>query len=196
MNTKSQGVGLAANKDSIAVLDENGNVAVFNNKGELQWKKEFNTPFRNSPLLANNTLYLLSSSNDLWALEAKTGKEKWHYKTTESQTLLQGMGSPAVANDVLVVPFSTGEIIGFVATTGSLLWSQDLIGEKIFSAIAQLSQMTASPVIERGIVYLVGHNGKTLAVNLKTGESLWQLPRGGQNTPLISGNALDRKSVV
>ena len=62
--------------------------------------------------------------------------------------------------------------------------------EKVFSAIAQLSQMTASPVIEKVIVYLVGHNGKTLAVNLKTGESLWQLPRGGQNTPLINGNAL------
>ncbi|MBR6231980.1 MAG: PQQ-binding-like beta-propeller repeat protein [Alphaproteobacteria bacterium] len=190
LDTESQGVGLTANKNSIATLDENGNVAMFNNKGELQWKKEFKTPFRNSPLLINNTLYLLSSSNDLWVLDAKTGKEKWHYKTTESQTLLQGMGSPAIANDVIIVPFSTGEIVGFGATTGTLLWSQDLVGEKVFNAIAQLSQMTASPVIENGIVYLVGHSGKTLAVNLKTGESLWKIPRGGQNTPLVNGNAL------
>ena len=190
LETKAQGVGLTATKNSIIVLDENGTVASFNNEGKLQWKKEFKTPFRNYPVLANNSLYLLSSGNDLWVLETKTGKEKWHYKTTETQTLLQGMGSPAVSNDVLVVPFSTGEIIGFGATTGTLLWSQDLVGEKVFSALAQLSQMTASPVIENGIVYLVGHNGKTLAVNLKTGESLWQFPRGGQNTPLISGNAL------
>lgn len=190
LETKAQGVGLAADKNSVTVLDENGTVAVFDNKGELKWKKEFKTPFRNAPLLVNNTLYLLSSGNDLWVLETKTGKEKWHYKTTEPQTLLQGMGNLAVANDVLVVPFSTGEIVGFGATTGTLLWSQDLVGEKVFNAIAQLSQMVASPVIENGIVYLVGHSGKTLAVNIKTGESLWQLPRGGQNTPLISGNAL------
>ena len=190
LGTKAQGVGLISNKNFIIAIDENGTVATFDTSGKLQWKKEFKKPFRNAPLLTNSTLYLLSSTNDLWVLETKTGKEKWHYKTTEPQTLLQGMGTPAIANDILVVPFSTGEIVGFGATTGSLLWSQDLVGEKVFSAIAQLSQMTASPVIENGIVYLVGHNGKTLAVNLKTGESLWQLPRGGQNTPLINGNAL------
>ena len=189
LGTKAQGVGLTANKNFIFALDENGTIAAFDNEGKLQWKKEFKTPFRSAPLLKENTLYLLSSGNDLWVLDTKTGKEKWHYKTVESLTLLQGMGRPAVAEDVLVVPFSTGEIIGFGATTGTLLWSQDLVGEKVFNAIAQLSQMTASPVIENGIVYLVGH-GKTLAVNLKTGESVWKLPRGGQNTPLISGNAL------
>ena len=100
------------------------------------------------------------------------------------------MGRPALANGILVVPFSSGEVVGFNADTGVLLWSQDLVGQKAFDAVASLSQMSASPVIENGIVYLVGHAGKTMAVNLKTGESLWQLERGGKTTPFISGNAL------
>lgn len=101
------------------------------------------------------------------------------------------MGRPALANNTVVVPFSSGEVIAFDATTGVLLWTQDLVGKKAFDAVAGLTQMRASPVIEEnGIVYLVGHGGQTMAVNLKTGESLWQLDRGGKTTPLVSGNAL------
>ena len=137
-----------------------------------------------------NTLYLLSVNNDLWVLNAKTGDEKWRYKTTAPLTLLQGMGRPALSNDILVVPFLSGEAVAFDADSGTLLWIQDLVGEKAFDAVAGLTQMSASPVIENGIVYLVGHGGKTMAINLKTGESLWQLARGGKTTPLISGNAL------
>ena len=188
--TKAQGVGLVANKNFVIFIDENGTVKAFDTKGKELWKKEFKTAFRNAPLLTDNSIYLLSFSNDLWVLNIKNGKEKWHYKTTATQTLLQSMGRPALANGILVVPFSSGEVVGFNADTGVLLWSQDLVGQKAFDAVASLSQMSASPVIENGIVYLVGHAGKTMAVNLKTGESLWQLERGGKTTPFISGNAL------
>ena len=157
MGIKRQGVGLTADKNLVIAVDENGTINCFDTKGKMLWKKEFNTPFRSSPLLFNNNLYLLSSNNDLFVLNAKTGKENWHYKTATPLTLLQGMGRPALSNNILVVPFSTGEVIGFDALTGILLWSQDLVGQKAFDAVAGLAQMTASPVIENGLVYLVGH---------------------------------------
>ena len=188
--TNYRGVGLAANKKSIIAIDENGTIRAWDPKGKELWKKEFKTTFRNAPLLTEESAYLLSSDNDLWVLNVQNGKEKWHYKTTAPQTLLQSMARPALANGVLVVPFSNGEVIGFDAKTGVLLWSQDLVGQKMFDAIANLTQMSAAPVIENNVVYLVGHGGKTMAVHLKTGESLWQLNRGGKMTPLISGNAL------
>lgn len=190
LGTKTQGVGLTASKNLVIAVSENGIVKAFDTKGKELWKKEFHVPFRNAPLLNGETIYLLSANNDLWVLNAKNGKEKWHYKTTAPLTLLQGMGRPALSNDILVVPFSSGEAVAFDANSGVLLWSQDLVGVKAFDAVAGLTQMSASPVIENGIVYLVGHGGKTMAVNLKTGESLWQVDRGGQTTPLISGNAL------
>ena len=175
LGTKAQGVGLTANKKQIIAVDEHGIVKAFDIEGKELWKKEFKTAFRNSPLMTNESVYLLSLDNNFWVLNAKTGKEKWHYKTTENQTLLRGMGSPSLANNVVVVPFSSGEVIAFDSTTGVLLWSQDLVGKKAFDAVADLTQMSASPVVDNGIVCLVGHGGKTMAVNLKTGESLWQL---------------------
>ena len=188
--TKTQGTGLTADKNTVVTVSENGEVAVFDTKGKNLWKKEFKTPFRNAPLLTEESLYLLSFNNDLWVLNAKTGAEKWRYKTNAPLTLLQGMGRPALSDDVLVVPFSTGEVVAFNAKTGVLLWVQDLVGEKVFDAVAGITQMSASPVIENGLVYLIGHGGKTMAVNLKTGESLWQIAKGGKTTPLVSGNAL------
>ena len=190
MGTNAQGVGLSANQKYIVAITENGTVKSFDTTGKELWKKEFNTAFRNTPLLTDNSIYLLSFSNDLWVLNTKNGQERWHYKTTAMQTLLRKMGRPALAEGVLVVPFSSGEVIAFDASSGILLWSQDLVGQKTFNAIASLAQMSASPVIENGLVYLVGHGGKTIAVKLKTGETLWQLDRGGNTTPLISGNAL------
>ncbi|MBO7483831.1 MAG: PQQ-like beta-propeller repeat protein [Alphaproteobacteria bacterium] len=189
-NLKGVGVGLTASPQLVVSVNEYGTVIAFDPKGKKIWQRELNTPFRNSPLLADGNLYLLSSGNDFLVLDVKTGNQKWHYKTNGSQTLLQGMGRPAVGDRVVVVPFSTGEVVAFDAQNGTLLWSQDLVGKKVFDAIASLPQMNASPVIEDGIVYLVGHGEQTMAVHLKTGESLWRLPRGGKTTPFVNGNAL------
>jgi glucose dehydrogenase len=51
-----------------------------------KWVKHFDTPsdLEVMPLLANGVMYV-SSGNELYALDAVTGREIWHYRATGSR---------------------------------------------------------------------------------------------------------------
>jgi len=190
LDSEEVGQAITSKNGAVYILTAMGTLIKVDSKGKELWKKKFNTPFRNDPVLYKDIIYLLSASNDLWALDTKDGKEVWHYKTTTPTTTLWKMGRPAVNNNTLIVPFSNGIVMAFQAQTGAFLWETDMIGAKAFNQISQISQMTASPVIEENTLYLVGHADITKALNLKSGEEIWTLPIGGNTTPFINGNTL------
>ena len=57
-------------------------------------------------------------SGTLWALNAQTGTEIWHYGTASGET-----SSPAVANGVVYIGSDGYSVSALKASTGSLLWT-------------------------------------------------------------------------
>ena len=184
------GLALVKNDSLLIALSLKGKVFALNTKGEILWQKDLKAPFRNVPVLEKNSLYLVSANNDVWVLNTKKGQEKWHYKTDAPTTFLQQMGTPAISQNVIIVPFSSGLVVAFDKTTGSYLWEEDMSGNKAFDRISTIAQMTASPVIDGQNVYLVGHADKTGAYRLSDGHEIWNITHGGQLTPVISGNTI------
>ncbi len=182
------GVGFAKDNDRLIALSQNGKVVAIDFNGKILWQKDLKAPFRNNPTIHENNIYLLSANNDVWALNIDNGKENWHYKTEAPMTFLQQMGSPAIDGDRLIVPFSSGSVIAFDKNTGAYLWEQDMTGAKAFNHISNITQMTASPVIDDDTAYLVGHANRSAAFDLIDGEEIWSLPYGGQLTPIVNGN--------
>lgn len=183
-------LSLTTNGEKIVALSPKGKVFVMAKDGKLLWQKDYAVPFRNTPVLDKDSLYLLSATNDLWVLGLKEGKEQWHYKTTLPATSWWKMASPALGKEVLVVPFSNGAVMAFHPKNGSFLWQEDMFGTKAFNQFDQMTQMIASPVMKDSVVYLVGHNDVSKALDLKTGEKIWEIPVGGETTPLVYGNTL------
>ena len=184
------GLALVKRDSLLVALSPKGKMVAINTKGEILWQKDLKAPFRNTPILEKNNLYLVSANNDVWVLDTKKGQEKWHYKTDAPTTFLQQMGTPAVSQNIIVVSFSSGLVVAFDKNTGSYLWEEDMNGSKVFDHISTIAQMTASPVIDGSTVYLVGHADKTGAFNLANGKEIWSITYGGQLTPVISGNAI------
>lgn len=91
------------------------------------------------------------------ALNAKTGKEIWHF-ATEGKTF----STPAVSKDRLVVGSSDGNIYCLSLKNGSLLWKFKC--EK---------SVLASPVIMDNIAYCGSSDHKFRAINIKNGHLVW-----------------------
>src|SRR6266487_2089478 len=70
-------------------------------------------------LIANNTAYFGSTDGNLYAVNATTGKEKWHFST--GQTIL---GSPVLANGVLYFGSDDGNLYAVNPANGAKLWSK------------------------------------------------------------------------
>lgn len=183
-------IGLTSDGKQLYAVNGNGMVYAIDLTGKIVWEHDTNAILRSAPTVSNGFVYIVSGNNELFALRATDGSEAWRYKNMATDTNLFGMGQPAVRDNIIVVPFSSGEIVAFDAKSGMILWSDTLLSYRTFNQINDLSHVLASPVIEGNTVYLIGNAKKTGAYHLKTGAVQFVQNIGGQNTPVINGNAL------
>ena len=87
----------------------------------------------------------------------------------------------------MVVGFSSGELNALRAENGRTVWSDALARTGRSTAMAALSDIDASPVIDRGRVYAIGHGGRMAALELATGQRVWERNFAGTSTPWVAG---------
>ena len=158
--------------------------------GNRVWEKKLTEPVRGAPTIANGRIYLVSQNNTVRALSATDGNEIWSFRGVPEMGNLLSSNNPAVAAVVVVVPFTSGEVVALDEKNGQPLWNDSLARASRAFAVSGFSTIAASPVISDGVVYASGVGSRTVAVQAKTGQRLWDVPFGSAHTPVVSGNAL------
>ena len=158
--------------------------------GAQVWRVDVGTPLRGAPAVEGGRVYVLSQDNQLFALGAADGKTQWDSTGTVEQTGLLGTGAPAVAQDTIVVGFSSGELNALRVENGRTVWQDALARTGRTTALAALTDIDASPVIDRGRVFAIGHGGRMAALEIATGQRVWERNLAGTSTPWVAGDFL------
>ncbi|MBP0651937.1 PQQ-binding-like beta-propeller repeat protein, partial [Mycobacterium tuberculosis] len=74
--------------------------------------------------------------------------------------------------------------------TGKPAWTDALAQASRSTAVSGLADISASPVVEDGVVYVTGVGSRTAAFALKSGQKLWDQPIGAAHSPAVAGNAV------
>lgn len=183
------GMSLALTSKNIIALSTDGLLTSISFDGKQLWQKDYKVTTKAPLLLDHNTIYLLTAHNQLIVLNTQTGKELWRYQTTKTNTGLTIMAPPAKKNNILIVPFTTGEVMAFDSDSGLLKWIQIMIGNRP-QDLTEIPQIAAAPVIDEETVYITGNANLTGAYDLTTGETKWTNTLASIITPIISGNTL------
>lgn len=182
------GGGVAVGGNRVFATTGYGIVAAFDvATGKELWRQTLAEPLRGAPSVAGDRVYVLTIDNQLFSLDAETGKTGWSVAGTVEVAGLLGAGAPAVAQDTVVVGFSSGELNALRAENGRTVWADALARTGRSTAMAALSDIDASPVIDRGRVYAIGHGGRMAALELSTGQRVWERNFAGTSTPWVSG---------
>ncbi|GGE11953.1 pyrrolo-quinoline quinone [Polymorphobacter glacialis] len=182
------GGGVGGGDGRIFATTGYGIVAAFDSKtGAELWRKTLGAPLRGAPAVANNRVFVVTQDNQIFALNAEKGDELWTVAGTVEVAGLLGVGAPAVAQDTVVVGFSSGELNALRAENGRTVWSDALARTGRSTAMAALSDIDASPVIDRGRVYAIGHGGRMAALELATGQRAWERNFAGTSMPWVAG---------
>jgi PQQ-dependent dehydrogenase (methanol/ethanol family) len=109
-----------------------------------------------APIVVDGVMYLTTSYNHLYAIDATTGKEFWHYKHKQGPVTTFCCGpnnrGVAVLDDKVYMATLDAKLIAFDAKSGKTLWSQQIADpEKGYSE-------TMAPVAVNGKI-LIGTNG-------------------------------------
>lgn len=154
------------------------------------WRVRPGPPFRGAPTVVAGRVYALTQDNQLFALGADKGETLWSIAGTVETAGLLGGGAPAFAQDTVVVGFSSGELNALRAENGRTVWSDALARTGRTTALAALTDIDASPVIDRGRVFAIGHGGRMAALELATGQRVWERNFAGTQTPWAAGDFL------
>lgn len=158
--------------------------------GKLLWKVRPGGPLRGAPAIGGGNIYVLTQDNQIFALNPATGETIWTVSATLETSGVFGVGTPAIAQGTVVAGFSSGELSALRFENGRIVWQDQLSRTSISTSVSVISDIDASPVVDQGKVYAIGQGGRMVAMDLVSGQRLWELTIGGINTPWLAGEWL------
>jgi len=156
--------------------------------GEKLWRYDAGAPVRTPPTAYRGAVYFVTNTNDAIALNQDNGEKIWNFQSFEESARILSAASPAAAGDLIVTPFSSGEVVAFLAGSGRPVWNDTLARNTQLTALSALNDIAGSPVIDRGLVYAVSHAGRLVAIDIRTGQRVWEAPIASLQMPWVAGD--------
>jgi len=191
MNTVSQDLLNRAGSDGNNFLHTNGDYNQLRyapnrqiNTGNVQFLHAawiFQTDVKESqettPIVVNGVMFVTTSFDHVYALDARTGEELWHYKHKMGPITVFCCGpnnrGVAVYGDMVYLATLDSQLLGLDAKTGKLLWQTQIADPELGYS------ETMAPTAVNGKI-LIGTNGGEYGIrgfvkafDAKTGKLLW-----------------------
>jgi PQQ-dependent dehydrogenase (methanol/ethanol family) len=190
----------AAASDANNFLHTNGNYAQtryfsgkqinVSNVGKLRaawiFQTEVQEVLATSPIIANGVMYVTTAFNHVYALNAKTGEEYWHYKHAMAPVTTSCCGpinrGAAVYSDKVYMATVDAKLVALDAKTGSLLWQTEIADSSRGYA------ETMAPTAVEGKILIgtsggeFGIRGFVRAYDAETGKLIWNFDTIPENS--------------
>ncbi len=149
------------------------------------------TAINASPVIGEDTVYLVNGLTEVIAVDLVTGDERWVTKVDPAgfDWGSATVATPALAHGVLVVPTLYRDLVALDATSGAVLWrfaGRPTPLRTTHYRGAGESGFEASPVITGDVVWAADTSGRLSALDLHTGAGLWHVDIGA---PVLAGLA-------
>ena len=185
------GGGIAFANDTIFVSSGLGKIVALNAQtGELKWARQTRVPLNSVPTVDSGRVFVISDDNELFALDANTGDVLWSYQGIIETASMLTAPAPAVVDDVVIAPFSSGELIALRVQNGGVLWQDSLSSTARLTPLASLNDISGGPAIADGYVIATAQSGVMTAFDLRTGQRVWSVPAGSLSIPLVAGDVV------
>ena len=182
------GGGVSIEGDRLFATNGIGDVVALNAAdGSTIWKVRPGGPLRGAPTLSNGNVYVVTQDNQLFALSQQDGSVQWTESSAVEVAGVFGVATPAAAQGTVVAGFSSGDLNAYRYENGRILWQDALSRTSISTSVGTLSDIDAEPVIDSGRVYAIGQGGRMVALELVTGQRIWEINAGGIATPWVAG---------
>jgi len=152
-------------------------------KESVAWKFRTSAPVVASPTLADGMIYIGSLDSTFYAINALTGQEKWHFKTTDLIS-----STAAISNGLCY--FESGNILYAVSRRGKLKWKHVLCSGEVNNKLDPWDFQHSSPLVHEGVVYIGTEQGVLLGMDAKSGKQVLRCQTLSEHairtTPVVS----------
>ena len=183
------GGGVAYDSGRVYATNGLGYVAALNAAdGAAIWTVKPGGPLRGEPSVAGDAVYVMSQDNQIYSLKTADGSANWSNAAALEIAGVFGSAAPAIGQGTVVAGFSSGELNAYRYENGRMVWQDALSRTTMSTSVASLSDIDADPVVDNGAVYAIGQGGRMVALDLNSGQRIWELNFGGISTPWLAGD--------
>jgi outer membrane protein assembly factor BamB len=184
--------GIVFGEDRIFV-HAGGNViaALSPDSGSVIWSVTTSIGLRGGPTaLGNKAVAVTDLDGNVKIYSADSGSMLWERSGLPVTTMVHGAPSPAFSGDKLVVAGYGGDISVLEVGSGKVIWTDTLAAFNPRTPLQALGDITAHPVHDGGLIFVVSQAGQIAAYNAQSGLLLWDHPIGGISMPWVSGKTV------
>ena len=141
------------------------------------FQTEIKESLETTPIVVNGIMYATTSHNHVYAIDARTGEQIWHYKHKMGPVTVYCCGpnnrGVAVMGDMVYMGTLDAKLVALDAKTGKLVWESQIAEPELGYS------ETMAPTVVNGKV-LIGTNGGEYGIrgfvkafDAKTGKLMW-----------------------
>jgi alcohol dehydrogenase (cytochrome c) len=141
------------------------------------FQTEVKETLETTPIVVNGIMYITTAFDHVYALDARTGAELWHYKHKMGPITVFCCGpnnrGVAVSGDMVYLGTLDSKLVALDAKTGKIAWQKDIADPELGYS------ETMAPTVVNGKI-LIGTNGGEYGIrgfvkafDAKTGDLLW-----------------------
>jgi outer membrane protein assembly factor BamB len=187
---EASGGGLAVVDGTLYATTGFGEVhALDATSGGTRWVQRLDAPLT-SPKAAGGLVYVVSRDGRAWAISAANGRLRWEIPSVAAPVVSASAPGPALSERLVVLPFGSGELVAALRVSGVPVWNAVVFGGRVGVALSTVDDVTGDPVIADGRVYAATLSGRTLALDLETGERIWTARDGAVSAPVAVGGSV------
>ena len=135
----------------------------------LAWAFTTGGAVRSTPAVAGGTAVFGSNDGFLYALDLKTGAERWRVKLGGDVS-----SSPAIADGRVLVMAADGRLCAFRLADGKPIWTRPTGADLSLGSDPRTFDLwVSSPTVADGVVYIGGGDGKVYSIDADSGRVRW-----------------------
>lgn len=187
----SIGGGIAIDNGRVIVASGYGFVAALDAEtGEEIWRRDTTAPMTGSPTIKDGQVFVASQNNEIFALDLETGSVNWSDQAISEDARVLASPSPAAIENLVIAPYSSGEVIAYLNANGRRLWVDALAATSQLTPISSINDIPARPVLSLGVVFASAQSGVTAAIDGQSGTRIWTQSIGSVQAPALVGEFL------
>lgn len=175
----------------IVVATQQGSViALSMAEKKERWRTSVNNEILATPVISNHIVLIKAVDGTLTALSANNGRLLWTHSHLEPNLILWGASTPQVRQQSVIVGYASGKVIKLSLEDGQEQWAQTITTPEGAFAIERMVDIDADPIIADNQLFVVTYQGKIAALNLSTGQVLWENKLSSYTGMVVDSNTV------
>jgi outer membrane protein assembly factor BamB len=167
------GVGVSDNDLALFGTNKGQVVALRQENGQEVWRAQVSSEVLAPPRAASGVVVVRSGDGKFTGLDARTGERRWVYAPAMPALSLRGNAPPVLTPALVIAGLETGKLLVLSLNRGLPVTEKTISVARGRTEIERLIDIHAEPKIFGGQLYLVAYRGAVAALDMRTGNLLW-----------------------